>query len=554
MVDRGVQRMVHLESIVISSLGTVSDMPRGTFTGAAMVLEIDRLPGADIDITLSWIQLLIVLVAEVMFGLIAAWNPGPAIDATRERAGGAQAQVRVRSMSGEAIDSGFPSAEAAQQRYDEADLNRAVDMYRLFFGWVSGKAIWEGNLIAGLVPNHALATMDTKPHHRGLTLNSDTPYGPVCLDLHDGPFVIEVPPGPLLGVLMDLNQRWIFDMGIPGPDAGNGGRHVVLPPDYEGEDPTGFTQVRRAGTFRVLGGLRALPIGGDVVGAIERLRTIVVRPLDAAADSAAMTWLDFTPNAQDTSPGAWETNIAYWEQLHDYIDNEPALDSHRDAYGDLAVLGISKGAPFAPDERMRGLLEQAAVIANGQMRVQAFADRRPDRVVWPDRQWQWAALRYENGDFDLPHAVDVDAREKWLFQAIGCSPAMFRRDEHAGSLYWLGLRDNTGSYLDGSRSYRLTVPLPVPGRLFWSVTVYDAHSRSQIDTDQAKAVISSLHDIDTTEGHVDLHFGPTPPNGDEQRWIRTIPEAGWFVYFRVYGPETAAFDGTWRPGDFEPIN
>ena len=208
-------------------------------------------------------------------------------------------------------------------------------------------------------------------------------------------------------------------MGIPGPDAGDGGRHLVVPPDWARDEPTGFTQVRRARTFRVLGGVRALPIGGDVAGAIERLKTITVRPLHASDDFAPTKWLDFTPDPQDTSPGPYETNLGYWEQLHDYIDVEPALDTHRDAYGELAVLGIAKGEPFAPDERMRGILERAAVIGNDQLRVQSFADRRPDRVVWTDRQWQWAALRYENGDFDRPDDVDIDAREKWLFQAIG---------------------------------------------------------------------------------------------------------------------------------------
>jgi len=53
------------------------------------------------------------------------------------------------------------------------------------------------------------------------------------------------------------------------------------------------------------------------------------------------------------------------------------------------------------------------------------------------------------------------------------SPAMFARKEGFGSLYWLGARDKTGAYLDGSKTYKLTVPLPVPAKLFWSVTVYD---------------------------------------------------------------------------------
>ena len=96
------------------------------------------------------------------------------------------------------------------------------------------------------------------------------------------------------------------------------------------------------------------------------------------------------------------------------------------------------------------------------------------------------------------------------------------------------------------------MPLPVPGRLFWSVTVYDADTRSQIQTDQNKAALRSLFELKDLKGSsVDLQFGPSPPKENEGRWIRTIPEKGWFAYFRIYGPQKAAFDESWRPGDFE---
>ena len=68
----------------------------------------------------------------------------------------------------------------------------------------------------------------------------------------------------------------------------------------------------------------------------------------------------------------------------------------------------------ADGERMTQILLRAAQAGNAQMRVQAFADRRPDRVAWPDRQWEWAALRYEDGDFYNTGYLDVDAREKWF--------------------------------------------------------------------------------------------------------------------------------------------
>ena len=52
---------------------------------------------------------------------------------------------------------------------------------------------------------------------------------------------------------------------------------------------------------------------------------------------------------------------------------------------------------------------------------------------------------------------------------------------------------------------------------------------------------------------MELYFGPQAPKGHENRWIKTAPGRGWFAYIRIYGPETAAFDKSWKPGDFELI-
>jgi len=86
-----------------------------------------------------------------------------------------------------------------------------------------------------------------------------------------------------------------------------------------------------------------------------------------------------------------------------------------------------------------------------QLAAQPFDDRRPDRVVWPNRRWEWAVLQPTNGRFDTENYTDLYAREKWFYQAQIESPAMFARQPGAGSLYWLGLRDSTGAYLDGGR-------------------------------------------------------------------------------------------------------
>lgn len=467
-------------------------------------------------------------------------------------AGGCAKRSTGPSFSAYDFKGGYPTSKTVENAFNDTDLNRAVEAYRIFYPTVSGAAIFKGNAMVGVVPNKIFGTLDSKPKHVGFTLNSDTPYAPLLLDLREGPMVVEMPKGPLICVSMDINQRWVADMGLPGPDAGKGGKYLLLPPGYKGKVPSGY-RTATSTSYRMLVGIRSLPVKGDVAGAIARIKTVKVYPLKSKQTKIA--WLDLTPAPQDTTPLAWEKNIKFWEVLHEVIATEPPYAGYRNHYGDLAALGITKDKPFTPDERMKGILEAAAKIGNEQMRVESFGDRRPDRVVWSDRKWEWAGLRFEDGDFNAENYTDTYAREKWFYQAIGASPAMFRRDSGAGSLYWLGLRDSSGDYLDGSKTYKLTAPQPVPGKLFWSVTVYDTETRSQVQTDQEKAALRSMFELSNKmkENSIDLYFGPKAPVGHEGEWIKTIPGKGWFAYFRIYGPEKAAFDGSWKPGDFEEM-
>src|SRR4051812_34807182 len=80
---------------------------------------------------------------------------------------------------------GYPTEATIEKAYDEADLNRAIQAYRFFYPTVSGEAILEGNQAINLKPNTTSGTLDTKPQQIGFTLNSDTPYGPLLVDLSD---------------------------------------------------------------------------------------------------------------------------------------------------------------------------------------------------------------------------------------------------------------------------------------------------------------------------------------------------------------------------------
>jgi len=450
---------------------------------------------------------------------------------------------------------GYPTPQEAQRVRDEQDLQRAVQAYRFFYPTVSMEGVFQGTREAGAPDNKGALIFSGAPRHLLFTGNSDTPYMGGVVNLKEtGPLVIELPPGPYLGVVNDHNFGWVHDVGLPGLDAGKGGMHLILPPDYKGETPVGYYTARSKTNF-ILIGIRALPPNGDMKAALEAQRNIKIYPLAEAANPPAYEFVDRTNDKIDITLLRWEGNLQFWRKLHKVLQEEPAQEEFRPMYGMLANLGIEQGKPLAPDPRMRAIFERASKIGRDQMRVAGFGSNRPDRFVWADRRWEYATLRYENGDFELPTGIDLEARDRWFSQAVGMSPKMVLRSPGAGSLYWLGLRDKDGAYLYGDKTYKLSMPQPVPERLFWSITVYDAETRSQIRTDQDKAALRSLvelKDIPKT-GTTDLYFGPSAPAGKEDQWIKTNPGKGWFVYLRLYGPEGPAFDGTWKPGDFEEI-
>jgi hypothetical protein len=180
------------------------------------------------------------------------------------------------------FERGFPTSDAAHKAYDDADLNRAIEAYRFFYPTVSGSAIFKGNQKLGVVPNRVFGTLDTQPRHVGFTLNSDTPYAPLILDLSQGPMVVELPPGPLICIAMDINQLWVADLGLPGPAAGKGDKVVFLPPGDKENPPAGY-RVAKSPSNKVLVGVRSLPVNGDVSGAIALIKTVKVYPLKPVA-------------------------------------------------------------------------------------------------------------------------------------------------------------------------------------------------------------------------------------------------------------------------------
>ena len=184
----------------------------------------------------------------------------------------------------------------------------------------------------------------------------------------------------------------------------------------------------------------------------------------------------------------------------------------------------------------------------------SFNSRYAGASVWEDRQYSFIFLG-GTPSFDTGVRHMIDPRVNFAHQAFSTAQSMSLELVGQGSAYFAGSKDSSGAWLNGSHSYRLRVSQDVPARTFWAVNVYDAGTRSMIDTEQGVPGLDDDADLQRNpDGSVDIYMGPTAPPGRESNWIQTIPDRGFFIYFRFYGPEQEWFDRSWKLHDIERLD
>src|SRR5277367_6935919 len=157
---------------------------------------------------------------------------------------------------------GFPDKATVEKVYDNLDFQRGVQAYLTALPAVSIEGARRGGSEFGPANQTVLISeqlLDSRSLF--LTANTTTPYTVLYLDTKDGPLVLEIPP-EVLGPIDDGWFRWVTDVGITGPDKGNGGKYLLLPPGYTGAVPEG-SFVARSRTFGNLMFFRTFLKDGD---------------------------------------------------------------------------------------------------------------------------------------------------------------------------------------------------------------------------------------------------------------------------------------------------
>ena len=162
------------------------------------------------------------------------------------------------------------------------------------------------------------------------------------------------------------------------------------------------------------------------------------------------------------------------------VQAEPATSYDVELAGQLAAIGIVHGKEFAPDERMKAILAEAAAVgdAAGRALQWRWADQHPDWAQYEDSQW-WSMLweggayfetpppLFEDGMFKpLPAtgARTLDSRTAFYYGYTLDSPGMIMRIPDVGSQYLMGGLDADGAPFDGAKTYKVTLPKDIPAR------------------------------------------------------------------------------------------
>jgi len=448
---------------------------------------------------------------------------------------------------------GLPDQATVQKLYNNLDFMRGVEVYLNTMEVASTVSQIRGLRSVG-ANRQTVVVHENRVDAKTLLLtpNNQTATLWGYFDLKDGPIVLEIPP-KVLGLADDAWMRFVIDMGMTGPDKGEGGKFLFLPPGYRGDVPTGYF-VARPRTYSVTYGLRGFTVKGDTTPAVEAFRKYFrVYQLAQAANPPETKIINGSGLYFNTiAPNTFE----FYEQINSVIQEEPENSADPEILGQLAAIGITKGKPFAPDARMKKILEEAAAVASATARALVYRPRDKMFYFYPDSKSAWFTPFVGGSHEFIQHGVRLlDARSTFMYVAAGITPAMSVKIVGGGSQYAVATFDSEDHYLDGSKTYRLHLPPNIPVNNFWSLIPYDTQTRSILQTDQRDATLSSETGTVkvNADGSVDAYFGPKMPPGKEGNWIQTVPGKGWFVILRLYGALEPWFDKTWRPGEIQLI-
>ena len=157
-----------------------------------------------------------------------------------------------------------------------------------------------------------------------VTGNSSTPYVITWVDLsRTGPIVIDYPAGPSAGSILNFFQLSISDLGFVGPDKGEGGKYLVIPPTYDA------SKLDTKGYFLVNASTNKLMIGTRFLSPDPQLNDRMKASFLVGKYGEDLEPAKFISKTDKRFRGHPYRGLQYFESLHEVIQNEPVAEEDK---------------------------------------------------------------------------------------------------------------------------------------------------------------------------------------------------------------------------------
>src|SRR5262249_34085728 len=166
-------------------------------------------------------------------------------------------------------------------------------------------------------------------------------------------------------------------------------KFLILGPGHPDMKPDGYF-VFRSPTNNIWSGQRGLD--ADVEKARALVAQLKMYPYSQRANPPPTRHV--TPGGKKCS-AAQPRGLAYWQGPAQPTDAVPVHWRDPIMLSMLVPLGIEKGKPFAPDERQKKILTEAAQVGEVMARANGYAKRFPGSTVWPGKKWEYSLFLTE---------------------------------------------------------------------------------------------------------------------------------------------------------------
>ncbi len=190
-------------------------------------------------------------------------------------------------------------------------------------------------------------------------------------------------------------------MGNAGPDKGQGGKFLILPPDYKGTPPKGYFVFKSPTYGNLVLGRGFMKDGSSKPAADSIEQRMRVYPLSEAGKPHDAKFVELSGREMNT---VHSNDFHFYEELNQIVQEEPEDSCRPDMMGIFNSIGMIKGQPFSTDERMKKILTDAVAIGNATARSIDFRNRskrspsipastgtRPSSVALPVAHQGWSS-------------------------------------------------------------------------------------------------------------------------------------------------------------------